>query len=185
MRRIVTQPPVEEAITLAQAVEHLRVEQDDLGAAGEAHVLRLIRSARDAAEGELNRPLLPQTCVVLTDSIERRTRLWNDVSEIVSVSYRDLDGAEQTLPLAQCTIERGRVLVVSSDLPAYSSSVRVTFKCGAWPDVGSVPESIINWMLLQVGSLYEVRQGVTQGETFAVPSTFTRLLIQPYVVEEI
>lgn len=184
MPRIVTQPPAEEAISIEQALPHLRIEADEVDAALDAWLQRGIQAVRQMAEGEMLRPLLPQTCVVAVDALGPRIRLWSDVTEVVSVQYRDADGVEQLLPLSQCSVERGKVLLVSGDIPV-SSAVRVTFKCGAWPDPASVPAPIIQWMLLQLTALHEVRQSVTYGETFAVPNTFVRMLIDPYAAVEI
>lgn len=183
--RTVIQPPAEEAISLATAKTHLRIEAGELGADEEALLQAGITAVRQMAEGEMLRPLLPQTCVVRADGLARRIRLWNDITEIVSVEYRDADGAEQQFPLARCALRGGSTLALAGDLPQGASAVHVTFKCGAWADPASVPRSVVQWMLLQLGTLSQVRQTVTYGQTFAVPGPFVACLLDPYRLVEI
>ncbi|WP_275760833.1 hypothetical protein [Ralstonia pseudosolanacearum] len=183
--RTVTQPPVEEAISLATAKAHLRIEDGELDEAAEALLQAAIVAVRQMAEGELLRPVLPQTCVSYADSLVARIRLWNDVTEIVSVQYRDADGVEQQFPLSQCALQARSTLVLSGELPAGSSAVRITFSCGAWGDPAAVPRSVVQWMLLQLGTLSEVRQSVTYGQTFAVPGPFVARLLDPFRFVEI
>lgn len=183
--RTVIQPPAEEAITLARAKVHLRIEDDELDAEGEALLRDGIEAVRQMAEGELLRPLLPQTCLFRADRLSHRLRLWNDVTAVTEVRYRDINGVDQLFPLVRCTVEGARTLVLIGDLPSDATAVRVTFTCGAWADPASVPSSVVRWMLLHLGSLSEIRQTVTYAQTFAVPGLFVARLLDPFRCVEI
>ncbi|AUS42547.1 hypothetical protein CYD94_10390 [Ralstonia solanacearum] len=183
--RIVIQPPAEEAISFARAKAHLKIEDDELDAEGEALLRDGIEAVRQMAEGELLRPLLPQTCLVRADSLSPRLRLWNDVTDVTEVRYRDIDGVDQQFPLERCTVEGARTLVLIGDLPSGATSVRVTFRCGAWADSAAVPRSVVKWMLLHLGTLSEIRQTVTYGQTFVVPGPFVARLLDPFRCVEI
>lgn len=183
--RIVIQPPAEEAISLATAKTHLRIEDGELDSGGEALLLAAIEAVRQMAEHELIRPLLPQTCMVRTDSLTAQLRLWNDVTSVTKVEYRDGNGEEQQFPLDRCSIRDAGTLVLRGDLPKDATSVRVTFECGAWAEPAAVPRSVVQWMLLQLGTLSQVRQSVTYGQTFAVPGPFVGRLLDPFRLVEI
>lgn len=183
--RGVIEPPVQEAITLARAKTHLRID-DEADAAADQEITGMIVAAREALEGELHRPLLPQRCRVSASVFARRIRLWQDVTAIESVMYRDAAGAEQTLPADAYAIEDGVFLKLSGDGPLpQGTDVRVTFRCGAFDAPDTVPQSLVAWMLIQIGGLYEARQAVMHGQSHEVPTPFTSRLIDRYRVVEI
>ncbi|MGA4005996.1 head-tail connector protein [Ralstonia nicotianae] len=183
--RTVIQPPAEEAVSLAMAKTHLRIEAGELDSDGEALLLASIEAVRQMAEDELIRPLLPQTCMVRFDSLRAQMRLWNDVTSVTKVEYRDADGAEREFPLERCNVQERGILALRGDLPKDASAVRVTFACGAWATPAAVPRSVVQWMLLQLGTLSQVRQSVTYGQTFAVPGPFVGRLLDPFRLVEI
>lgn len=182
--RAVIAPPEEEAISLARAKRHLLIDDeadDDI----DGDIRDGIVAAREKLEGELRRPLLPQLCEVRSLAFSQRIRLWNDVTEIVSVTYADSDGDDRVLPPEQCRIELGVWLRITGELPKDASYVRVRFRCGAFRDVASVPKSLVQWMLLQLGTMDRVRQASTQKQVFDVPTSYAYGLIQRYEASEI
>ncbi|WP_020201872.1 head-tail connector protein [Cupriavidus sp. WS] len=181
--RAVIEPPSEEAISLLRAKRHLLID-DEADEDVDGDIEDGIVAAREALEGALHRPLLPQLCEVRADALRDRIRLWHDVTVLESVIYSDADGADQVLPVGQCRVEGGVWLRLSGSLPV-ASNVRVRFRCGAFPDPESVPRTLVSWMLLQLGSLDQIRQTVTHGQTFDVPSSYTQGLINRYVIEEL
>ncbi|WP_416046682.1 head-tail connector protein [Cupriavidus basilensis] len=181
--RAVISPPEQEAISLERAKRHLLID-DEADAAMDTDIEEGIVAAREKLEGALHRPLLPQVCEVRADQLRDRIRLWCDVSGIESVTYSDADGVDQVLPAAWCWVEGGVWLRISGVAPV-GSNVRVRFRCGAFPDPASVPRSLIRWMLLQLGSLDQIRQSVTHGQTFDVPTSYTDGLIDRYIVVEV
>lgn len=183
MRAVIT-PPSEEAISLERAKRHLLID-DEADAGIDQDIRDGIVAAREKLEGRLHRPLLPQLCEVRAVVMEARIRLWHDVTELVSVTYADADGVDQVLPLDQCRIELGVWLRITGDLPAEASDVRVRFRCGAFANPAAVPRSLVQWMLLQLGSIDRIRQSSTQKQVFDVPTSYTDGLVDRYEVPEL
>ncbi|QNB11568.1 hypothetical protein G5S35_08240 [Paraburkholderia tropica] len=172
----VTAAPAAEALTLAQAKLHLRVDDDTDDELIEAAIV----SAREALEKELDRPLLPQTCVVRLDEFPReRILLWSDVLEVVSIKYTDLTGAAQQVDVADIRLRRRAYIVPRNGWPK-GEGVEVTFKCGAFDSPDAVPESCCSWMKLVIGTLYEQRESETAEQTYSLPGRFVAGLIDRY-----
>jgi uncharacterized phiE125 gp8 family phage protein len=159
-------PPETEAISLADACLHLRADEGP----EDSLIERAIRSARRRAEHEIGRPLLPQTCEKRFEKFDRRMYLWRDVTEIVSVAYTDESGVDHQLDPMSFYIGGGSDLRVVVQLPAVREVV-VQFKCGAF-DVDTVPETVVEWMLLQIGAIYENRSPVDSVQTYEIPGRF-------------
>ncbi|RLK45951.1 hypothetical protein [Cupriavidus plantarum] len=183
MRAVIT-PPVEEAISLERAKRHLLID-DEADEDIDQDIRDGIVAAREDLEGRLRRPLLPQVCEVRAIALERRLRLWNDVIEVMSIMYADADGNDQVLPIEQCRLELGVWLRLAGDLPRDATSVRVRFRCGAFAQPADVPRSLVQWMLLHLGTGDRIRQLVTRTETFDVPTSYTDRLIHRYEAAEI
>ncbi|PCE32814.1 head-tail connector protein [Burkholderia ubonensis] len=159
-------PPDAEAISLADACEHLRA---DMGPE-DSLIQRAIRSARRRAEHELGRPLLPQTCEKRFEKFDRRMYLWCDVTGVESVKYVDDGGVEQLLEPMSYFVAGSSFLKLVAQAPA-AREVVVRFKCGAFT-ADSVPESVVEWMLLQVGAIYDNRSAVDSVQTYEIPGRF-------------
>ncbi|MGI4856751.1 MAG: head-tail connector protein [Janthinobacterium lividum] len=177
--RTVVKPPLEEAVSLAEARLHLKID-DDL-TDDDARIAQLIVTAREMAEAELCRPLLPQTCVIGVDAFTPRIRLWADVTRVIGVEYRDAEGDAGD---ARATVGRDRYrLVGGADLVGewpVGSEVKVTFECGAFASGRDVPRSIHAWMLIQIGGLYEGRQSLGPLRMHAMPTAFVDRLLDGY-----
>ncbi|QTD91764.1 head-tail connector protein [Burkholderia anthina] len=159
-------PPAQEAISLADACLHLRADQ------GPENTLieRAIRAARRRAETEIGRPLLPQTCEKQFEKFDRRMYLWRDVTEVVSVNYADESGVVHELDSMSFYVSgRSDLRIVIQ--PPVAREVVVQFKCGAF-EADSVPDDVVDWMLLQVGAIYENRSPVDSVQTYEIPGRF-------------
>ncbi|WGY71947.1 head-tail connector protein [Burkholderia cepacia] len=173
--------PAEEAITLDLAREHCRIDGDDEDVLLKGNIV----AAREALEGELSRPLLPQECRVRIDSFPPdRVLLWNDVIEIIDVSYTDDAGARQVLPPAAYRVMDRAYLVARKAFP-YGEDVQVRFRCGAFETPDAVPESLIAWMLLQLGTLSEHRESEVDGTVSSLSEDFTNRLIGRHAIVSI
>lgn len=196
MIKIIT-PPTAEPITLADAKANLRV----IGTDDDADITRMIRAARQMAEGITNRFLMPQTVDEATDFfpwgiLADPSNFYGEVplhgaplASITSVKYIDGAGVQQTMdPAAYLVNDYADPAVLT---PAYSTSwpvaqlrqaaVTIRYQVG-YPDAASVPEPIRQWMLLAIGAFYENRSMVNEGQTYALPDEFYKWLLQPYVV---
>lgn len=166
--------------TLADLKVHLGVEHTEHDA--------LITGFRDAAcahldgpSGILGRSIWPQTLELRTDAFEDEIALsYGPVTDIVSVTYIDSDGAEQTVAAEDYALLSGDVLA-----PAYG---------GSWPtprggaeDVvvqygagfATVPSPLLVAVNLMVAHFYANREAVGAADLKELPLGVTAL-IAPY-----
>lgn len=175
MGRKVTIPPAQEAITIDAAREHVKADEDE---GNDTILVRAIVAARERVEHELGRPLLPQTCEARLDGFSRKISLWQDVVRVTSVSYIDETGATVPVDPLSYYLTGGEWLNMIGSLPGAREAI-VVFECGAF-EVDSVPESVVEWMLLQVGAIHENRSSVDSGQTYELPGRFVDGLIDRY-----
>lgn len=171
-----------EPITLERAKLHLRVVNPD----EDDYILALIIAARHMAEGRLNRTLVQrQLTATFTSMHERMMLLKPPVVSVDSVQYVDADGAVQEF--SDFELIGGEVSVVHGVTPPASryrpDAIRVTYTAG-YP-LGEIPQPIIQWMLLSIGTMYDHRATIVNG-TISQPlaDDFVRWLLQPYMVYE-
>lgn len=179
MPRKLVVPPASEPLTLAEAKEHLRVDHD----LEDAAILRLIRSAREAAEEATSRTLLPTTWKLKLERWPapelvdgrwiREVRIEDALLSVDSVSYRDAGGTLQLLDPSAYQVDEGPPGRIR---PAYGEcwpcvrpglgAVEVVYTAG-YASADEVPASLKDWMLLHVGTHYENREGVVPGVSVA------------------
>lgn len=169
--------PPEAIVSLEEAKQHLRVEHDSDDAYIEG-LIAVATSAIDGPSGWLGRALGEQTLEVLLDCWPQPLRLpYPPEIEIVSVTYVDPNGAEQSWPVSEP--------MLYGNLPAVrgrGGDIRIRWKAG-YP-AGKVPAGIRHAILLMVGDLYANREnGGPSASAAAVnmPVTADRLL-QPFRV---
>jgi uncharacterized phiE125 gp8 family phage protein len=192
---------VSEPITLARAKDHLRV----VGTDEDDYISSLISTARQMAEGRLNRTIVQRRRVatfrgwgIMPLSGYGRTGyplhlLKPPVLSVDNIGYIDSTGAEVMLdasafylpPVAED--EMPRVELQSTLVPVLTTTrrdaVRVYYTAG-YP-VGEVPLPIVQWMLLAIGTMYANRENEVLGATVApLPDNFSQWLLQPYKVYE-
>lgn len=165
--KLITAPALE-PITLEQAKAHLRVEVND----DDLLIGSLITAAREAAEHETQRALMPQTWdLTLTAFPAGAIRLPKPpMASITSIQYIDADGALQTMAEADYLLSQHSEAaeispVYGADWPTareQPGAVTVRYVAG-YPDADSVPAQIKAWMLLRIGALYENRESVVNG----------------------
>jgi uncharacterized phiE125 gp8 family phage protein len=176
----VTVPPAAEAISLDEAKLHLRVDGSD----DDEEITGFIVAARERAEQELQRPLLPQTCEARGDAFPcGKLKLWKDVRSVTSVQYKDDSGAVVTLPADQYRLMSREFLSPVGTWPR-GTEVVVTFICGAF-DADAVPSTVIAWMKIQLGGLYENREAVTTNQRFEAPGRFADGLLDRWRAPEL
>jgi uncharacterized phiE125 gp8 family phage protein len=180
--------PTSEPISLEQAKQHLRV----VGPDDDAYISALIVAARQMAEGRTNRTILRRVLEATFDSWRGEMVLLRPpFVAIDSISYIDSAGEEQLLDPAAYFVGTGTGLAVvefadHSTLPALQrrrSPINVRYVAGYAE--GEVPQPLIQWMLLVIGTLYENRETVSAGVAmYEMPDNFMHWLIQPYRVYE-
>lgn len=178
-----------EPISLEQAKEHLRVVFDD----EDDYISALILAARQMAEGRTNRTITQRVREQAFSHWCAMKLLKPPFVQVESVSYFDAGGLEQVLPPDSYTVSTRRepasvalTIAARSNAPSLASqdeAVIVRYTAG-YP-VGEVPAPIVQWMLLQIGSMYEHRESVIAGVSVTpLPEMYERMFLQPYMVYE-
>jgi len=179
--------PAEEPVTLAEAKLHCRVD----GSADDTLITALIAAARQQGEHRTGRAFVTQTWELALDAFpESEIELpIVPAASITSVKYLDGNEVEQTISSADYAIDSYGLrhwLIPSygvswpSTLDA-ANAVKVRYVAG-YGAASAVPEGIKAWILLAVGTLYQNREAVTQGQTGEVPRDFFDGLLDPYRV---
>lgn len=163
-----------EPITRDVAKAHLRVD----GTYEDTLIDALIAAARQNCEGALLRALIPQRRIALSDVFLSQFEIGPDVTGVTSVIYRDSNGATQTLDSAAYRLAEERWLVPVGAWPS-GDTVKITFTCGAFTAT-TVPETVRQWMLLQIGAMYAQREAVAAGQLFEPPGRFVDRLLDPW-----
>jgi uncharacterized phiE125 gp8 family phage protein len=177
--------PEEFAVTLEEAKLHIRVVED----VEDSLIAMWIAAAHMQAERYLNRSLAPQTLLLsLTGFPCKRIYLpRGPVTAVVSVTYRDVDGALQTVASTDYrVINSDHVTIVQpntgvawpktqADIP---DATTITYKAGKAGEL--VPAPIKAAILLRVGDLHEHREA--QMETMLRENEAVHCLLHPYRV---
>lgn len=169
-------PPAVEPVSLADAKLHCRVDHN----ADDELISDHIATARRQAEHQLGRALITQTWERVLDQFPAAEIELGmpPVRQVLAVRYLDAAGVMQTVPAASYLLDdvrtSGWVLPVSgTSWPAVETSagaVRVTFTCGMADDAAalrSIAPEVRQWILLQVGALYDNRAAISQGRPAA------------------
>ncbi len=199
MNVVVVTPPAS-VISLDEAKRHLRVDHDDEDALIAGMVAAATRHLA-SPQGWLGRSIGVQTLELRMCSFDAQCRgdmitlPFPPIVEVVSVTYADTEGVDQTVADTDWRIVGDRFLapVYQGRWPAARldhESVRIRYRAGyadAEPEGGgdpvrTVPEEIIAAILLHVGVLYENREAVAAGAAFsAIPPGFSaEALVWPF-----
>jgi len=183
--------PEDFAVSLAEAKQHLRVEDDAQNTLIELY----LQAATLAAENFLGRALVNQTWDFFTDgfpadgsgvAIPKPPLL-----EVLGVFYSYGGGAETEVPAASYRIDRSgpdNVLIPAELYGTWptSTAVRIRFRAGyvdmSEPPVNRVPESIKAAILLTVGHLFANRESVVIGSTAVDMPRGAEWLLRPHRV---
>ena len=186
--------PAEEPVSLAEARAHLRIDDDNT--AFDARIQVMIAAARQTAEHEMGRKLIRQTWDFVIDAFpcgSESIRLPADLVKphsIGHIKYLDTSGVVQTVDPNDYDLDRhnmpGYVLPAAdaawpSDVADSANAVSVRVLCGEWDAAANVPAAIKQWILLQVGTMYEHGKDQVVGVSVAsLPNRFTDRLLDPY-----
>lgn len=177
--------PASEPIALAEAKAHLRVDVSD----DDALISALIVAARQGAEHITGRALMPQTWELALDGFKSEIYLQKPpLVSVTSVTYVDTAGVVQTLGSSAYIVDD--YSAPARMAPSYGScwpttrlqanAVTIRYDAG-YANAAAVPQQIKQWMLLQVGAMYENRSSVeTVGSIVEMP--FADRLLDAYRV---
>lgn len=171
-------PPSELAVSLARAKEHLRVTHSS----EDALIELFIKAAIKACEHALGRALVQQTWELVIDAFPaHEIELPKPaVLSVVSVTYFDAAGVEQVLPSNQYSLDSDKLPgwlfpATGTSWPAtyaMANAVRIRFLAGYGPSAASVPENLVLWLLMHVGTAYANRETLAAGSMAEVPGRF-------------
>lgn len=190
MRVRIVIPPADEVVTVAEAKAVARVTH----AAEDAMFPRWIRTAREDAEHLTQRSIGEQTLELRLPAFPGAAGAVElprpPVTAVVSVSYRDAAGATQTLAGAGYVLrddESGARLEPADksvgwpDTDTVDGEVVVRYVAGYTP--ATVPASVADFILLEVGALYATRESA--GEKPIVEHPFAKRLLDRSTVWDI
>lgn len=191
MGLVVTVPPTTEPVSLAEALDHLRLEQD---APDSGVVQGFLQVARESFEHVTARCLMPQTLRYTADGFppddyEQPMYLPRaPVTAVSQIQYLDYGAQLQTLDPATYVVDieslpprvgLGYAKVWPPTIPL-PQAVRITFTAG-YADAASVPASAKAAIKLLLGELYENRERVLQGAPVQELPAYRALAAQHWV----
>lgn len=175
-------------VSVAEAKAHLRVDTTD----DDALITALIWDATEAAEQNTGRVMTPQTWTLTLDEFPEALQLTRPpVISVTSVAYVDLDGTSQTLAGSAYSLDTADDFGFAYIVPAYGTTwpdtrdqinaVTVVYQAG-YADAASVPAPIKQWILLQVGAMFENREAEVVGSGSAISLGYADRLLDRYKV---
>ena len=178
-------------VTLAEAKLHCRVDIAD----DDTLITALITAATEMAEQKTGRAIMTQTLELTLDAFPDAFELTRvPVQSVTSVKYYDTTGAQQTLSNTLYALDAADDFGFAHISPVYAGvwpntreqpdAVAVRYVAG-YADSASVPQSIKNWILLMVSTMYENRETEaysSRAVSTTVQMQFVDRLLDRYVV---
>jgi uncharacterized phiE125 gp8 family phage protein len=164
-----TTDPTALAVSLSDAGEHLRIEED----ADQVQLLRYVKSATGLVEGFIGRSLISQTWTVTYDGVpKQRIALPRaPLVSVTSVKYAKLDDIIATFPSNQYVLDKPTARIFLASGCSWPSDVRCTasyeviYVAGYGATDTTVPIQIRHAILRVAGWLYETREaGAAEGQ---------------------
>lgn len=187
MTAILTQPPLQEPVTLAQVHAQVRVShthEDDL-------LTRLMKAAREHVETITGRALITQAWRLLLDQLPQDRIIRLPVAPVVSIQnlfVYDSDGNQQQLATDQYQVDiasnpaRLRIKPGVVVNPRQMNGIEVDFTAGYGSQGAQVPAGLQTAILMLVGFWYERRTMLEETRlTGLMPHGFEAAL-SPYKV---
>lgn len=182
--RVTTQPALE-PITLQEAKDHLRVDDDN----EDALISELIKAAREHCENHIQMPLITQSLTYYTDCFDGVMELKPNLQSVTSINYIDTDGNSQLLASTEYDVSTTDIIgsvypAIDKTWPSTQSvknAVEIEFIAG-YGLAADVPAPIKQAMLLLIGHYYQNREAVTVGVSITVTPMAVDMLLAPYRV---
>lgn len=178
-------------VTLAEAKLHCRVDIAD----DDTLITALITAATEMAEQKTGGAIMTQTWELTLDAFPEAFELTRvPVQSITSVKYYDTTGTQQTLSNTLYALDAADDFGFAYISPVYAgvwpntrdqiNAVAVRYVAG-YADAASVPQSIKNWILLMVSTMYANRETEaysSRAVSTTVQMQFVDRLLDRYVV---
>ncbi len=182
-----TSAPAAEPVSVELAKLHMR--EDLVDSANDAYIHGLIEAARDSLETRLS------LCLCTTTWVSKFMDLPADyiqlplqpVQSVTSITYKDQDGAAQTLDTSLYTVNNWnfptRIRRVPGAAWPIGTEVVVTYEAGYGDDPATVPAALRQWVVMAVTDMYRYRS--TSTDKPAVPQQFAQHLLDPFYPYEV
>ena len=168
-----------ELLSLADAKAHLRINTactDD-----DAYITALIKAARLSAENFTGKQIGSQTWLMYQDEFSLETTISKaPINSIVSVTYKDEDGATQQITDYNTDLTGFPSRLEVKDLPALYEYGYNQFTVEFIAGFTTLPDDLKQAMLFIIGHLYENRQDVVTGTIATTIPQASQYLMQPY-----
>ncbi len=175
--------PSAEAVSLARAKQYLRVEHNE----DDGLIRMLISAACQRAESITGMQLMEQDWRLFVSPSQRIELPIVPVRSVLQVRIINPAGIAQTLNPADyqlISIGHQRAwLVPASSWPSLANrrdAMQIDVRCGLASQPDELDDAILNWLLLRVGTAYEQRQAVVEGQLTELPASFVDGLLDPY-----
>lgn len=164
-------PPVNLAVSLADAKSHLRVDHEDEDILIRNYIIAATERL-DGRLGILGRCLITQTWTMRLDSFPASIALpFAPVQSITSIDYTDTANNPQTVTATDYEFEAGEynpciTLATGISWPSTATTrgaASVTFIAGYGPDPKDIPGPITQALLLIIGHFYRNREAEMTG----------------------
>lgn len=169
-------------IGLDEVKVHLRLEPD--WSEEDALLTSLVNAAINVLEHQTGRTFNQGTRELsLDDWAEKITLPWWPVTQVESITYRGMDGQQQTLPVQDYMLDQrlypARIRV---DQQPQTDDGHLPITVAVSVGEGSLPEDLKRAGLLLIGHLYEHREAVTVGVSGGVQELpmAVEYLVQPW-----
>lgn len=197
MTRVVD--PVVEPVTLTEAKNHLKVDDEGSPAHPDDDLIEnLITASREWCEAYTGRSFIEQTWRVTLDEFPKEIVLPRPpLMDVESIQYIDLSGNTQTVSTSVYRVDLDGSRITLEDTQSWpdtlnvSNAVTIRFRSGydsgsSPQDASKVPSSIKAAILLMLGSLYEHRQEVLTGLNVSqiTGNMSVRSLLSPHMVDK-
>ena len=176
--------PATEPVSSSEAKAHLRVT----GSGDDTYIGALIVAARQLAEQKLGRALITQTWDLVLDEWPCDGAVQIPMGGVTAVSSVKVHDGTSLQTVSSSLYQVALTGVLARVVPVWGTrwptpavrleAIEVRFVAG-YADATAVPAAIKQWMLLQIGHLYEHREAAGDFQVYATP--FVDGLLDPYI----
>lgn len=175
-----------EPVTLDEAKAQMRVHLPD----DDAHIERLIRAARMALEGRIQRAIVPQSVIHRAPSFAAAIRLpLLPYLGDLEISYTDAAGELVVLDPTSYELSDDEPPYIHAargqyfpTLAPWPGTVRVQYTAG-YANPAAVPDCLKQWILMAACALYDNRSPIVVGVSVAqLPDDFMHMLYSDFKV---
>lgn len=158
---------------------HLRLDTDNSDE--DTLVEHLIQTATERCEHHLGVSLLTKTYKTVCEFGDK-IKLIPTLVDLISVIVTNDDDTTTTLTNQDYLLNQSNLIPVIMLMVLVEQFISVTYTAG-YGTAAQVPNSIKQWILVDIATLYENREAVMSGSVSSIPYPFVDGLLDPYRVQ--